>query len=110
MTNGEKFKTAEDRFREFKKFCRERNCKSCPCRDTIKTYSSPVRCILIWLEMEYTEAELKSCPFCGHSDIRMHKNSAGDVWYIHCNGCGCRTGGAVVKDMAIEAWNKRENG
>ena len=50
---------------------------------------------------------MKPCPLCGHTDIREIKNSARDVWYISCYGCGCRTGGHVVKDMAIEAWNRR---
>jgi Lar family restriction alleviation protein len=104
MTNGEKYKTAEERTDGFRKFCRNFECCiDCPLYRPNQSYA----CSFAWLDLEY-KAELKPCPFCGRSDIRMHKNSAEDVWYVHCHGCGCSTGGAVVKDMAIETWNRRE--
>ena len=57
--------------------------------------------------LAFVKEELKPCPLCGHSDIRMRQNDTKDVWYIFCNGCGCSTGGDVVRDMAIAAWNRR---
>jgi Lar family restriction alleviation protein len=103
MTNGEKFKSAEERAEAFDEFCDNNECRECPLFDM---RGGRVLCAFSWLELEYKE-ELKPCPLCGHTDIRMLKNSAGDVWYVACNGCGCRTGGDVVKDMAIDAWNRR---
>lgn len=102
MTNGEKFRTPEDRTREYKKYCASQNgCNKCQ----LEKFSS-LRCLFEWLNLEYKE-ELKPCPFCGHYDIRIIKNSTGDVWYVSCFTCGCSTGGDVVKDMAIAAWNRR---
>ena len=107
MTNAEKFKTSEERSAAFRKFCSEiikRNgCAKCPLHNP-----SCDKCEFVWLDFEYTQ-ELKKCPLCGHSDVRAIRNSNGDVWYISCFSCGCRTGGAVVKDMAIDAWNRRDN-
>lgn len=108
MTNAVRFKTAEERTKEFRRFCKDMLCSECPCKGTMDD-GTIVRCVLDWLELEYKETELNPCPFCGHTDIRMSKNSAGDVWHIYCNGCGCRTGGDVVKDMAISTWNRRGN-
>lgn len=95
MTNGEKFKTAKER-----KTAWWKHCAGC-CDDNVGILDK-----FDWLELEHEE-ELKPCPFCGHTDIRARKNNAKDVCYIFCNGCGCSTGGDVVRDMAIETWNRR---
>lgn len=103
MTNAEKFKTVEERQSKFNEFCKQyKRCHYCP-------LWHPARlgiCRFKWLDLEDKE-ELKPCPFCGHTDIRMRQNKTKDVWYVFCNGCGCHTGGSVLKDMAIAAWNRR---
>lgn len=101
MTNGEKFKTIEERVKQFKKFCNHA-CWECQLKEARDT----IRCPFNWLNLEYEE-ELQPCPLCGHTDIRMRQYANTGVWYICCNGCGCRTGGNVVKDMAVEIWNGR---
>ena len=111
MTNAEKFKTADERFKEFKKFCKENNCEGCICKDTIKDYSSPVRCILVWLEMEYNESELSPCPFCGDEATTF---KAEERYYVACvnDDCiaSCPMNSFSSEAEAIAAWNKRKNG
>lgn len=95
MTNEERFKGAIERRAEYIKYC-----------DFCKKQKLFVVDEFDWLALQCKE-ELKPCPFCGHRDIRVRKNNAKDVCYIFCNGCGCSTGGDVVRDMAIETWNRR---
>lgn len=49
---------------------------------------------------------LKQCPFCKEKNIEIHEN---DIWtYIQCSECGCRTDEWITKEMAINAWNRRD--
>ena len=51
-------------------------------------------------------AELKPCPFCGGQNINIRKGKY--AWNIECYNADC---GAyitkVLKQTAIEAWNRR---
>jgi hypothetical protein len=60
MTNGEKFKTAEERHTEFSNWCYERECDDCE----LHFCNCPEGCAFHWLNLKYKE-ELKPCPFCG---------------------------------------------
>lgn len=95
VTNEERFKSAIERRAEYIKY-----------RDFCKKQKLFVVDEFDWLALQHKE-ELKPCPFCDHTDIRMRQNNTKDVWYIFCNKCGCSTGGDVVRDMAIAAWNRR---
>lgn len=51
-TNETKFKTAEERLKEFKKFCRKHTCDKCPVNgdDLLEA-----ECAFNWLNLEYKE-------------------------------------------------------
>lgn len=50
-------------------------------------------------------AELKPCPFCGGSDIRIEKIY--DYYEVLCCDCLSRTEEYSTNEEAIEAWNNR---
>lgn len=59
MTNGEKYKTADERFMAFKKFCRfPLNCENCPIHRA-KPRMGTIYCIFVWLEQEAEKSEVK---------------------------------------------------
>lgn len=119
MTNGEKFKTIEDRAMAFRKFCANNICKG-PAANCI--FSGRLHdkakhmCEFAWLELEYKE-ELKPCPFCG-SRAEVKQVYCSDKYYIACSShkelfkdcCVIAGVGARVYDTAdeaISAWNRR---
>lgn len=58
--------------------------------------------------------ELKPCPFCGSSDVRIDKETVGpfgELFYcaLFCNDCNSVAAYGVFHDevKAIEAWNRR---
>ena len=104
MLNSEKFKSAEERFKEFKKFCKDRNCENCPCQGLIN--GSTKKCTFEWLDLEYKE-EVKSCPFCGDESVNIFKSIDRNIWYASCNKCGVRTEGDTSEELAIATWNRR---
>jgi Lar family restriction alleviation protein len=105
MTNGEKFKTVDERYDEFKKFCKKRiTCEHCPCN--AKIHGAVPKCLLEWLDLEYKE-ELKPCPFCGDESVNVFKSIDRDIWYASCNKCGVRTEGDTSEELAIDKWNRR---
>lgn len=67
-------------------------------------------------------AELKSCPFCGHSrslsiedagGIDSYVNGEPDgsipTWHVYCGYCGA-TGPEVLlkRENAVSSWNRRD--
>jgi Lar family restriction alleviation protein len=99
MTNGEKFKTAEERLSGFEEFCSKNNCENCVlshCKDwTI--------CQFAWLELEDKEEILK-CPFCGSkADI----NTVGNKYFVRCHDCLIETPLYSSSEEVIAAWNRR---
>ena len=99
MTNGEKYKTDEERFVNFDKFCKEqRFCLSCKYRDELLE----VKCYSKWLEKE-AEEELLPCPFCG-GESKL--NSSVESW-VECSVCHSRTDMSACDLGAIEKWNRR---
>ena len=59
MTNEEKYKTAEERAKEFQKFCSNRRCSTCPYNHKATSY---LACPMHWLADEYKEPE-QDLPF-----------------------------------------------
>jgi Lar family restriction alleviation protein len=102
MTNGEKFKTAEERQSNYNKFCKQyvkwHHCPLC--------YSARF-CRFKWLDLEYKE-ELKPCPFCG-TEARLISGT--EDHYVVCRNNDCAA--ALVarsfssEEEAIAAWNRR---
>lgn len=103
MTNGEKYKTLQERQDAFKEFCQRRVCSSCPATRKSKN------CILGWLELECKgKVELSKCPFCGGEAkiIDFSSSYITHVW-IECPKCLSRTVAFCNKEEAITAWNRR---
>lgn len=106
MTNGEKFKTAKERFDEFDKFCLRHNCDNCPAGTVVSLESE---CAFNWLELEYKGKEvLRPCPFCSGEAkiIDVHSSYILHHW-IECTKCLSRTVAFCNKNEAIDAWNRR---
>lgn len=57
MKNSEKYKTAVERDRALRKFCKEmQDCRICPV-DKIRCGKGLISCHFIWLELEAEEAK-----------------------------------------------------
>lgn len=108
MTNGEKFKTAEERTDGFRKFCRNFECCiDCPLYRREQSYA----CDFAWLDMEYKEknVELKPCPFCGKTPtLKTHFNACSKprYYYVACS-CGASFTSADCESDAVALWNRR---
>jgi Lar family restriction alleviation protein len=50
--------------------------------------------------------ELKPCPFCGSSDIRVG-GETNDLTYVWCGNCQCETDVYMTAGRAIRVWNAR---
>lgn len=104
MTNGEKFKTAEERQSNFNKFCKQ-NVK---CQHCLLAHSARLGiCRFKWLDLECKE-EFLPCPFCG-SEARLISGLEDN--YVICRNDDCAA--AIVArsfssaEEAIAAWNRR---
>ena len=60
-------------------------------------------------EEKFTRAqELKSCPFCGSDNVKVHIPYFVDALYqIQCYNCKCTTALYKTEKEAIERWNTR---
>jgi Lar family restriction alleviation protein len=100
MTNGEKFKTAEERGKAFENHC---NSQKSGCNKCILNKYAGDMCRFAWLELEYKE-ELKPCPFCGgESELGKDEN----LYYVRCQECLTETKVYDNDYEAIAAWNRR---
>lgn len=98
MTNGEKYKTVDERTKAFRRFCRTARCESCPCF-VQKQY---VCCQFRWLDLEAgRKRHPKPCPFCGCKNVSVASNGI-----VQCAKCGAKVY-ADTQSKAIAAWNKR---
>jgi Lar family restriction alleviation protein len=101
--NFEVFKTADERFEGFRKFCKNRDCEHCPCEG--KVHGTIQKCTLVWLDLEYEEKP-KPCPFCGHTEVDIVLSGCHGGFDACCKDCGA-TVIAESKTMVIEKWNRR---
>lgn len=99
MTNGEKYKSAKERFDHFIRFCAVRKNDICKCTDKC-VFSA--KCALDWLELEYKE-ELKNCPFCGGEPV-LYK---GDCCFVKCHNCDAESFHGESSEEVVAAWNRR---
>ena len=56
--------------------------------------------------------ELKACPFCGGKDIRFDSHfkpisPTGKIWSMCCYDCGATFPNRYLKELLVEAWNRR---
>lgn len=58
--------------------------------------------------------ELKPCPFCGSSEIKLHKHDPYDgyqgdctMYLVYCRRCGARTEFEDEAILAVKDWNRR---
>jgi Lar family restriction alleviation protein len=106
MTNGEKFKTAEDRHTEFSNWCYERECEDCD----LHFCNCPEGCAFHWLNLKYKE-ELKPCPFCGCNKVEIIESVIENGHYVHCEICDAKSSTYYRAENAVNAWNRRyDNG
>ena len=92
MTNGEKFKTAEERKVAYSQYC-----------DDCAKNEEAVFCALDWIDAEYV-VRLKPCPFCG-GEAKSRKSNR--VYYVFCTNCSMKTVDSTTPDGVIAAWNRR---
>ena len=53
------------------------------------------------------DGELKACPFCGGTDIKMMENAV--VYWVQCKNteCYCGMGAERTSAAAVKIWNRR---
>ena len=51
--------------------------------------------------------ELKTCPFCGGTNLNLRKGKY--MWWVECCNadCAATSGAKSLKKKAVEAWNRR---
>ena len=101
MTNGEKFKTTEERSAAFNVYCHKQSCSNCELDKLNKRQGT--YCMFRWLELEYKE-KLKPCPFCGGKAMERKSNR---FYYVFCTNCHVKTVDSITQDGAIATWNRR---
>ena len=106
MTNGEKYRSIDDRVTAFRRYCADIGCPNC----CIKPYAEAKhnmcvdRCILKWLALEAEEEKPLPCPFCGRNAVC--DRTPGISPNVRCTGCGALIYRDTLVD-AIAAWNRR---
>lgn len=103
MTNGEKYKTTDERGKAHLEFCDTKDCRNCPCSNSNngQNICNPFR----WLDLD-AEAEVKPCPFCGGKASAIEVLNY-DATAVRCNGCHAQSGNYDTREDAIAAWNRR---
>lgn len=107
MTNGEKYKTADEREKAFIEFCNTRSYCGfiCPCYGTgesrWKTRCSQFRWLDLEAEEKEAEAKPEPCPFCGSMYVSVSQKN-----FVRCDICGAEVH-ALTVSKAIAAWNRR---
>jgi hypothetical protein len=102
MTNGEKFKTVEERGMAFNVYCHKRECFKCELNEVNKRQET--NCAFQWLDLEYKDDKLKQCPFCD-GEARQHE--VNNMHFVYCINCGARTVDSVTEIGARFIWNRR---
>ncbi len=53
--------------------------------------------------------EIRHCPFCGKAgELQFNQRVA--AYYVRCSSCRCRTRMDEIKERAVMAWNRRDDG
>ncbi len=51
---------------------------------------------------------LKPCPFCGCTDIKVISNDTNDIFFVSCEACESSGSCKSDPEWAIKAWNDRK--
>lgn len=53
--------------------------------------------------------DVKNCPFCGKSMMKIGKETNGkaEAYFVECFYCGARSGKESDKEEAVVAWEER---
>lgn len=104
MTNGEKFKTAEEQLDAFKVFCaRKKCCSECEIGDTHRKVLDGYVCPFAWLKLEAKAEKPMPCPFCGQ-ECRIVKNKS-NAFVVGCDYCNYSSKDYDREQDAIAAHN-----
>lgn len=106
MLNSEKYKTAEERAKEFEIFCSEHICEECPLNE-IKPDCGDSRGQFAWLELEAGPGKIDDCPYCGSHCLT--RRVSGGTWRVVCKkdiSCMYSSGLYKTEHDAIFAHNR----
>lgn len=109
MTNGEKYKSIDDRVYAFRRYCAKTECPNC-CINPYKGAKHITcldKCILKWLALD-AEEKLLPCPFCGgEAEVSEGYSGMPKGTFVQCKNCWAFVAGFKTKTDAISAWNRR---
>lgn len=105
MTNGERFKSAQERAEAFNRFCsNNRICHKCPLADHHDLNVN--ECRFVWLDLKCEEERPLPCPFCGN--IPTVHEICEDAFAVSCvlESCGYWSCIKKTRGEAIAAHNR----
>ena len=103
MTNEQKYKTPEERSREFGEWCFSRDCRSCKLRSHNSFGGDG--CRFYWLALEAEEEKPEPCFFCGNKYLAITKDG-NNLWSVSCTACLYESRHHADRDTAIAAHNR----
>lgn len=108
MTNGEKYKTPQERYKAFRKFCDKHICDDNLCDDECPCHKSNFGCHFPWLALESEVEKPLPCPFCGgEAEVSEGYSVMPKGVFVQCKHCWAFVAGFKTKTDAIAAWNRR---
>ena len=100
MTNGEKYKTAEERINGFRQLCKTHmGCTGCPLAPERHMWE----CAFLWLDLEAATEQPLPCPFCGSTDVVVQDVGG---FELACQGCGFHTPSYIVIEELISEYQR----
>lgn len=103
MTNGEKYKGAEEREKAFNRFCDSMSlCAKCPV--VTPGRMNKVICMLKWLDLEAKKEKQDNCPYCGNETYKGYILNA-HGYAVQCK-CGYSSSIQVSMNEAIARHNE----
>lgn len=101
MTNGEKYKTAQELAEAFDKFCNKSSADCC--LDKLDLTNRNEDCAFAWLDLESEEKKPLPCPFCCSGETKVIGINHAKKVLCEC----CKAEGSVKDsiEQAVETWN-----
>lgn len=106
MKNVEVYKTYDEAKVAFDRVCNNKwDCSTC--KYSYDNHAlDPNVCFSRFLYDEYHVEYPKECPFCGSSDVLVHKDIL-DEYLVVCKTCNARGASLPTQEYAIAFWNRR---